>query len=206
MIGWLIYDADNIKRNQFFIDRWIGAAKAEAITLKVVTAQEISYGFCSGKAFINQGLTEEKIDFAVMRAQHPLLSTHLEAMGIPCFNDARTADICNDKQKTYSMFADALPMVDTAFLEQNAFISPFAYPVVVKSAHGCGGRGVYLAKDDSEFRQAISKIYPDRIVVQKLCDEPGKDLRVYVLGKNIIAGMLRYSPTDFRSNVGLGGG
>lgn len=205
MTGWLIYDQDNMQRNQFFIDRWMTAAKEKAVSLKLVTAQEIAYGFSEGQAFIRHGTNHEDIDFAVMRAQHPLLSAHLEAMGIPCFNNARTADICNDKQKTYSMFADTLPMIDTAFLEQNAFVNPFSFPVVVKAAHGCGGRGVFLANDENEFRQAIAQISPDSIIVQKLCDTPGKDLRVYVLGNKIIAGMQRYSPSDFRSNVGLGG-
>ena len=205
MTGWLIYDEDNIHRNQFFIDRWMAAAKEKAVNLELVTAQKISYGFNEGKAFIQYGFLYQKIDFVVMRAQHPLLSAHLEKMGIPCFNNAKTADICNDKQKTYSMFADRLPIIDTAFLEQNAFINPFTFPVVVKAAHGCGGRGVYLANNDDEFRLAVRQISPDRIIVQKLCDTLGKDLRVYVLGNKIIAGMQRYSPSDFRSNVGLGG-
>lgn len=205
MTGWLIYDQDNIQRNQFFIDRWMAAAKEKAVNLKLVTVQEIAYGFSEGKAFVRNGTSYEDTEFAVMRAQHPLLSAHLEAMGIPCFNNARIADICNNKQKTYSMFADRLPMIDTAFLEQNAFVNPFSFPVVVKAAHGCGGRGVFLANDEHEFCQAISQISPDSIIVQKLCDTPGKDLRVYVLGNKIIAGMQRYSPRDFRSNVGLGG-
>lgn len=205
MTGWLIYDQDNISRNQFFIDRWMEAAKNRDLKLKLVTAQQISYGFDENGAILKYGSSDEKIDFAVMRAQYSLLRAHLENMGIPCFNNSRVADICNDKQKTYALFSDSLPMMGTAFLEANSFKNPFPYPVVVKAAHGCGGRGVYLAKDDEEFSLAIAQIYPDRIIVQKLCDEPGKDLRVYVLGNQIIAAMLRYSPNDFRSNVGLGG-
>lgn len=45
----------------------------------------------------------------------------------------------------------------------------------------------------------------DQIVVQRLASEKGKDLRVYVIGNEIVAGMLRTSDTDFRSNFSLGG-
>ena len=125
MTGWLIYDQDNISRNQFFIDHWMGAAEKKNIHLKLVTAQEISYGFLEGQAILKYSSSDEKIDFAVMRAQHSLLSAHLETMGIPCFNNARVADICNDKQKTYALFADSLPMMGTAFVETNSFKNPF---------------------------------------------------------------------------------
>lgn len=45
----------------------------------------------------------------------------------------------------------------------------------------------------------------NQIVVQRLASETGKDLRVYVIGNEIVAGMLRTSGTDFRSNFSLGG-
>jgi glutathione synthase/RimK-type ligase-like ATP-grasp enzyme len=41
--------------------------------------------------------------------------------------------------------------------------------------------------------------------VQEVANNPGRDVRVYVIGKKIIAAMLRVSETDFRSNFCLGG-
>ena len=206
MTGWLIYDGSNIDRNRFFIDRWMDAANRREVTLTLVTAQEISWGVREGEHFLMHGLRDARPDFAVMRAPYPLLSAHFERMDIPCFNNAKVADICNDKQKTHSLLSDELPMMPTAFLTPSAFLNPFPYPVVVKGAHGCGGRAVRLARDGREFQEAVQAISPDTLVVQPLCDEPGKDLRVYVLGNQIIAAMLRFQESDFRSNVGLGGG
>lgn len=206
MTGWLIYDQGNIDRNRFFVDRWMAAADRRGVSLALVTAQEISWGVREGDDFLMLGLRDARPDFAVTRAPYPLLSAHLQRMGIPCFNNAKVADICNDKQKTHSLLSGELPMMPTAFLTPSAFVNPFPYPVVVKGAHGCGGRSVRLARNDREYREAVEMIAPDTLIVQPLCDEPGKDLRVYVMGNQIIAAMLRHQESDFRSNVGLGGG
>ena len=40
---------------------------------------------------------------------------------------------------------------------------------------------------------------------QELCDTPGRDLRVYLVGKKIVGAMLRSSDSDFRANYSLGG-
>lgn len=206
MTGWLIYDRNNIERNRFFIDRWMQAAQRHGISLDLVTAQDIAWGVQEGEPFLMKEAARERPAFAVMRAQYPALSAHLEGMGVPCFNNAKVADICNDKQKTHSLLSGQLPMMPTAFLTHSAFKNPFPFPVVVKGAHGCGGRSVYLARDEREYGEAVQKLYPDTFIVQPLCSEPGKDLRLYVLGNQIIAAMLRFQEGDFRSNVGLGGG
>lgn len=206
MTGWLVYDHDNIDRNRFFIDRWMEAAALRGVSLSLVTAQELSWGVLEGNHFLMRNLRHDRPDFIVMRAQYPLLSAHFENMNIPCFNNARIADICNDKRKTHSLFSGLLPMMPCAFVTPDAFQSPFPYPVVLKGSHGCGGRSVYLAYNEQEYASALRKIAPDSLVVQPMCDEPGKDLRVYVLGNTIIAAMLRHQENDFRSNVGLGGG
>lgn len=206
MTGWMVYEAHNIQRNQFFIDRWMQAAKARDISLRLVTVQQLAYGVMDGALFLQLDGMSARPDFVLMRAARPGLSEHLEGMSIPCFNNAHVARIAGDKRRTHAAFAGVLPMMDTAFLSQDAFANPFPYPVVVKGAHGCGGREVYLARNEQEYRHAVQQIAPDSLVVQPLCDQPGQDLRVYVLGHEVVAAMLRYSDGDFRSNLGQGGG
>ena len=77
--------------------------------------------------------------------------------------------------------------------------------MVVKAAHSCGGRAVCRADDEAAFCRALHAVAPDSAVVQPMCDTPGRDVRVYMLGDKVIASMLRFSDTDFRSNVGQGG-
>lgn len=206
MTGWMVYDPQNVERNRFFIDRWMNAADKQGVTLRLITTPKIAYGVKDGQPMLLLDSKSARPDFVVMRSQHPLLSAHLEKMGIPCFNNARVADICNDKRKTHALLMGQIPMMDSAFLTHDSFHQPFPYPVVVKAAHGCGGRQIFLAKDEAGLDAAKQAIYPDDLVVQPLCDEPGQDLRVYVLNDQIFATMLRCSDDgDFRSNVGLGG-
>lgn len=204
MRGWLVYEAQNIQRNGFFIDRWMQAANAEALDLRLVKTCELTYGIRGGGPFLMMSGLDEKPDFIVMRCNQPLLSLHAESMGIAVFNNSKVARICNDKRLTHSLLAGQVPMMDTAFLAPDAFHVPFPFPLVLKGVQGSGGREVYRADNSAQYQEALKAIAPDHAVAQSLCDEPGRDMRVYVLGDRIITCMLRYSTTDFRSNIGLG--
>ena len=204
MKGWLVYEADNIQRNNFFIERWMLAAKDESVDLHLVKTSDLAYGFIADSPFLQLAGQTEKPDFIVMRCNQPLLSGHAQRMGIAVYNNSKVAQICNDKRLTHSLLAGQVPMMDTAFLAADTLQPPFPFPLVVKGTHGCGGREVYRADDQGQFQAALRMITPDSALAQPLCDEPGKDLRVYILGDRIIAAMLRYSSEDFRSNIGLG--
>lgn len=204
MTGWLIYEAFNVERNRFFIDRWMAAAQARSVDLRLVTTDQLAWGIRGGAPFLELPGGGPAPGFIVMRAPLPLLSAHAESLGIPVFNGARLSLIANDKRRTHQLFSGVLPMMDTAFVDAQSYRQPFPWPVVVKAAGGCGGRQVYLARDEAGYRGALSRVAPDSAVVQPLCDSPGQDIRVYVLGGQVIACMQRWSDSDFRSNVGLG--
>ena len=70
-------------------------------------------------------------------------------------------------------------------------------PAVKKKIDGHGGSEVFMLTEAEPFEEGY--------VYQKLCDTPGRDLRVWVMGGEIITAMLRESKTDFRSNFCLGG-
>ena len=201
---WLMYDKTEITRNQFFIDRWMDAGKKQGVTVELVTLDQVRPAVLDSVLRLISKDHTQPPDCVVMRANVPLLSAHLEGMGIPVFNNARLARVCNDKRLTHQLAAGIAPMMDTAFLNPGDSRSPFPYPVVVKSAHGNGGRQVFLAEDEADFKQALGRIAPDSALVQPLCDTPGRDVRVYMLGHEVVASMMRFSGTDFRSNVGLG--
>ena len=204
MLIWLIYDRAHIARNQFFIERWLEAGQERGIQVQVVTLDAILPGIRDSQPVLWHPTDEKSPDCVVMRANAPLLSVHLEKMGIPVFNNASIARLCNDKRLTHQLAAGIAPMMDTAFINPGDMVCPFPYPVVVKSAHGNGGRQVFLARDDSAYTEALQKIRPDEALVQPLCNTPGRDVRVYMLGQEIKAAMMRRSEVDFRSNMGLG--
>ena len=202
MRGIICYDAAEIARNQGFIDLWMGESARRGISLTLVRAEEISFGLRANAPFFQVNGQELHPDFAVMRMKHPLLSHHLEQMGVRVFNNAYTCEVLNDKRRTHMLFQNTAPMMDTAFITADV-PCPFDYPVVVKAAGGCGGRQVRLCGDEPAYRSAIYD-YANQAVVQPLCDTPGRDLRIYMLGTTCVQAMLRESKdADFRSNFGL---
>lgn len=203
---WLVYEQGELVRNSFFIQEWEKACQARGVRLSLILHQELDYGLRDGQVYLaHRGQQASLPDAAVMRLNQPLLSAHLEAMDLPCFNNATLARICNDKRLTHQMMAALFPSMDTLFLRGDEQNSPLPYPVVVKAVHGSGGRQVFLATDDAQFLQALAACAPGPALVQALSDSPGYDLRAYVLGHDIIHVMERSSATDFRSNIGQGG-
>jgi len=201
---WLIYDREHIPRNQFFIDRWLEAGRERGLSVQVIPREELTWGIRDSRLYLRAESQKGLPRCVVMRAIDPLLSAHLEGLGIPVFNNASTSRICNDKRLTHQFVSGLWPMMDTAFLGPGQTGSPFPYPVVIKSARGNGGRQVFLAEDEAAFRLALEQIAPDEALVQPLCDTPGRDVRVYLLGGQVVKAMMRVSRSDFRSNVGLG--
>ena len=202
LTGYLIYEKENVERNRRFIDMFMEAAQKHHVSLRLVTVDEITYGTRDGEYF----LFPEKPDFAVMRCMQPLLSAHLEDMGVPVFNNAQVSRICNDKRLTHRFLTKhGLPTLPTAFVNMQMPRHPFSYPVVLKAANGCGGRKVFMCKDADAYHEKLTLIAPDDAVVQPLCDTPGRDVRVYMLDGKPLQAMLRYSDGDFRSNFGLHG-
>ena len=131
----------------------------------------------------------EAADFVINRTNDYKIAQYYENMGIRVFNPSALSRLANDKQKCYEFMQ-----------ENNIEIMPVNYtqtPVVKKKIDGHGGKEVTMLNEAEEFE--------DGYVYQKPCDTLGKDLRVWVIGNEIITSILRESKTDFRSNFCLGG-
>ncbi len=192
MKGWLIYDSEGAKRNKAFIDFWFSAAAKRGVELTLYLADDL--------------LPRANPDFAVVRTMNPALSHYLENRGIRVFNPACVSEICNDKWKTYELAARlGVPFPKTEYVADPAFLPSRPYPFVLKACGGHGGTQVFLVKNSEEEKQAKKALAGIPSVLQEPVSDLGKDLRVYVLGGKILAGMLRVSHTDFRSNFCLGG-
>lgn len=128
-------------------------------------------------------------DFVINRTNDYKIAEYFEARGVRVFNPSGLSKIANDKQKCYE------------FIKENGIeIMPINYkgvPAVKKKIDGHGGIDVYMLDKAEPFE--------DGYVYQKPCDTLGKDVRVWLIGKKIIASILRSSDTDFRSNFCLGG-
>ena len=128
-------------------------------------------------------------EFVINRTNDYKIAERFEKRGIRVFNPSEFSRLANDKQACYD------------FMEKNGIrIMQTRYkgiPFVKKPRNSHGGAGVEMCFKESE--------YDENKVCQKPASDLGRDLRVWVIGGEIIASMLRVSKTDFRSNFCLGG-
>ncbi len=128
-------------------------------------------------------------EFVINRSNDYRIADYYESKGIRVFNPSEFTRLANNKQLCYD------------FMEQNGIeIMPTRYstpPFVKKPVDGHGGQGVVMCKSSNE--------YDEEMVCQKPASNLGHDLRVWMLGTDITASILRVSDNDFRSNYCLGG-
>ena len=217
MKAWIIYAKADAVKNEGYISFYVDEGKKRGITFEVIFVEKLQFGVKDGEWYLTyDGEMVKMPDFVVCRTIYPKLSLQLELMKIPVFNNSIIARLCNDKALTYQSVAKLkIPMIDTTFCKGNEIDSILATdtyeaPVVIKSVEGHGGSLVYLfdrASDDRE-REAdcIRKgLNGSDFVVQPLTGKRHQDLRVYVIGTQVIAAVLRTAKQGFKSNFSLGG-
>jgi gamma-F420-2:alpha-L-glutamate ligase len=206
MNGWLIYNRDDAERNAAFIEWFLTESEQLHLKLRLVFTDELSISITQGLPAFNHK-EYDMPDFAIVRTIDPLLTAQLEQAGVACFNNAQIAALANDKIKTHLELTKLnIPMVDMVF-QTNAPIPkpPLAYPFVWKTAGGRGGKEVHLVETEAQYQHLQNQYINQPILMQQLAPSAGKDVRVFVIGKTIIAAVLRSSEQDFRANYSLGG-
>lgn len=193
MTGWIVYDRQGAARNEWFISSFIQTAGRYGVdlSLKVVSGVD---------DFTGVSLP----DFAIVRTIAPQINKFFEENCVPVFNNYQTSKIANDKWQTYQLCKElSIPVMKTELLVNSA--PTLNFPFVLKSLNGHGGSEVFLIRNRQVLDERLTAIDESNFLAQEFCSCPGKDMRVYVLGKEIVCGVLRSSQTDFRSNFSLGG-
>lgn len=160
------------------------------------------------------------VDFAIYLDKDKYLLEALTLSGIKVFNTREAIENCDDKVLTYLALAKAniptpatypAPLcykpgstVPKAALYRIA--TELSFPIIVKESFGSLGKGVYLAKDEKELETLANRLIDRPHLFQKFVSTSyGKDVRVIVIGGEVVGGMIRQSENDFRSNVAAGG-
>lgn len=206
--GWLIYKQADAANNQSYIDWFISEAKAQNIELTLILREKLQIGV-DGTTFITTYYNKHILlpDFCVIRVIDPTLQAHFNAQNISCFNDYQTSIICNDKSATHIELAKiGVPAVKTFHFDTSKLLDPpLPYPFILKSVNGRSGNQVFLIDNYEKFINVQENKINDRFIIQSADVDMGKDLRVFIIGKEIIAAVLRENKNDFRANFKLGG-
>lgn len=158
--------------------------------------------------------------FVVLLDKDILLGFYLKSRGVPVYNDPAVIDLCDNKATQYIRLAEAgLPMPKTiiapkvypnfSILQSGYFervMDELSLPMVIKEGHGSFGMKVYLINDESEFYEKVEALRGVDFVFQEfIASSRGRDIRVNIVGGEIVAAMQRRSETDFRANITNGG-
>jgi gamma-F420-2:alpha-L-glutamate ligase len=206
--GWIVYNQVDVEKNHLFIEGFIKQAAAMNISLLFKRKEDFSIGYWDGALqMLYEGVKVSIPDFVISRNLDETFRTQLELMGIRVFNSATIGRIANNKARTHQLLAGhGIPMTDTLFIRKEEWKQetlPFKYPLIVKDANGRSGTGVYKVDNDKELKEALEALRGE-ILIQRTALE-GKDVRVFVVGKEIVCAILRQSDVDFRANISLGG-
>ena len=138
-----------------------------------------------------------------------------ELAGVKSINTSDSIYLAKDKFVSLMVLqSKGLPVPETFMVRNKQTLSKAVkalggLPIVLKLLRGSQGIGVKLAKTPVEllaYAQYTWLLDHDFIVQKYYPETKGEDIRILVIGRDIIGGMKRYSHKgDFRSNIHQGG-
>jgi ribosomal protein S6--L-glutamate ligase len=138
-----------------------------------------------------------------------------QQMGVYCANTAQAITNSRDKLRSAQLLSrHNIGIPETQFVKDKKDVLPAierlgGCPVIIKLLEGTQGVGVILA-ETTKVAQAIIETLQSmnvNILIQKfVAESKGKDIRAFVVGDRVVAGMRRVAEGDeFRSNIHRGG-
>ncbi len=157
-----------------------------------------------------------------------LLSKKLSELKIPMYNCIEAIENCDDKFKTLLKVQDwnndnkssqiqMIPTIPAPMTYSGIGYDDlgFAYkvieklglPVIIKECFGSFGAQVYIANNIKELSEKIIELSGKPFIFQKFIKKSaGFDVRLQVIGDEVVAAMYRYNEKgDFRANISGGG-
>ena len=204
---WLLYDDIDYAVNQGFARMMQERGEPLGLDVQAVVLSELVLGMDENgqPTCLRNGKPVHPVAI-LSRQRDAFISEHFERMGVPVFNNAKVCRICNDKRITYQ-FLQGLPIPRSVFLSPNQKEPPAGtqFPVVLKPACSHGGDRILVVNNTEEWHAAAARILPETALQQSVVTEAGQDLRVYVLGGEILAGVMRTARSGVVSNFKQGG-
>lgn len=158
------------------------------------------------------------IDFAVFLDKDTVLARMMEKDGVMVFNSSFSIEATDSKIKTALLLSNydiKMPQAIPAPVQYKYYFDKeylkvvgekLGYPLVVKTAQGSLGTGVFLANNEEELCEIDKNLGNcEKLYQQFIAESRGKSYRVIVIGNKVVTALLLENEKDFRSNVNLGG-
>jgi [lysine-biosynthesis-protein LysW]---L-2-aminoadipate ligase len=192
-------------------EKWIlAAAEARGLEVERLADDTVTFGLDRPT-----GLPTVVLNRSVSHTSATYAAWCFEHYGIPVINPSGVLALAGDKVRTSLCLAGAgipTPRTVVALSEESALkaIEAVGYPAVLKPAVGSWGR--LMAKVDDaeeavqilEHKTALGSPLHSVFYVQEYVPKPGRDLRTFVVGNEVVAAMYRHS-SEWRTNAARGG-
>ncbi len=210
---WIIYNGSLIS------EKFVDQANLMAEAVKKYNVEPVVLKNCDVMMNLQIDL-EDRPDFVIFLDKDVLLGQFLKQQGIPVFNDPDIIETCDNKAKQYLKLSQAkIPIPKTIIapkiyknfsIKQTGYfekvIAQLKLPMIIKEGHGSFGMKVYLIETEEQFYEKVEELSGVDFVFQEfIASSKGRDIRVNIVGEEVVAAMYRHSETDFRANITNGG-
>jgi len=195
----------------------IRASKEVGVPLKLIDAKKVYINLFENANVLKKVFESVVLQRCVSYFRGLHITAILENMEFTVINPLNVSLTCGNKLFTTLALTKAgvpTPKTVMAFTPQTALnaLDALGYPAVLKPVVGSWGRLVAQVKDREsaqalietreEIRSALLRIY----YIQEMVKRPPKDIRIIVIGDEVIVAYYRYSPPDdWRTNIARGG-
>jgi gamma-F420-2:alpha-L-glutamate ligase len=221
LYGWIVYNG-NLETEKFidFARGFEDAGKRQNMKTELVKNNELLVTIENGAGMIKGRFAQERPDFVLFCDKDIRLAEQLEALGIPVYNSGRTIEACDNKAITYQMLSNHEIPIPKTIIAPKVFsgitvtdFSPYpiiaeeiGFPMVIKEAYGSFGQQVYLIHSYEDMIEMVKKLGSRPYLFQEFVKTSyGRDVRLNVVGDQVVASMYRSSDSDFRANITNGG-
>ncbi|MFC4403965.1 ATP-grasp domain-containing protein [Gracilibacillus xinjiangensis] len=220
MNGWVIYNG-HLATDAFlqFPKQIMKTGNKKDIEIKLVANNQLCYKATKNGVFLEHMEGWELPSFVIFHDKDIALARQLELLDIPVYNSAQSVELCDNKVIMYQHLAKnqlnipktiVAPKIfsNTNTINWETFLKlaeEFSYPFIIKEGFGSFGEQVYLIQNEKEYIAKLKTIYDRPFVIQEFVESSyGRDIRIFVVGDEVVAGLKRSSDADFRANVYLG--
>lgn len=192
--------------------------------VKVLYTKNVGLVFGNGKTLTYRGKVLDPIDFDLIFVRpgftaepsvHASIIKQFQLAGFRVVNNYLSVFRAKNKIRTLQLLNHfGLPVPKTHVLADASMLEEvskeFSFPVIIKTIWGTHGTGVFIAESLRSLApivEYLTKKEHGPVKVQEYIKEAnGKDLRVFVCGKKIVAAMERVAKQgEFRANFHKGG-
>ncbi len=180
------------------------AARARGMEVTPIFDRELTLNVSAPTAAESGIEIDVLLDRSVVHSRAGYTLFAMDRWGIPTLNSSGAVTICDDKARA-SMVLEAAgipsPRTFVAYSEESALkaCEALGYPAVLKPVTGSWGRLIAKVNGPDQARAIISQksehgsFHHEIYYIQEFIEKPGRDIRAYVIGGQVIAASYRTS-------------